>query len=237
MSAIATRALDTQVAVEAPEGILLELRPAGAAPRLYAFALDFFIRLTLFVMLSIPLGSMGGIGVALLLITAFLLEWFYPVVFELWMRGATPGKRALGLKVIMDSGLPVTPAASIARNLLRFADFLPFGYAAGFACMLLRHDFKRLGDLAAGTLVVYETSRVRVPKLAPAAPQPPARPLSAAEQAALIALAQRAPRLTDERVEELAHLADPVLGTARWAPEAPRAPRLLAVAHWLYGHR
>jgi uncharacterized RDD family membrane protein YckC len=230
-------ALDTQVAVETPEGILLLLRPAGVAPRLFAFALDFFIRITLFIVLSIPLSSMGGIGIALLLITAFLLEWFYPVVFELWMRGATPGKRALGIKVILDSGLPVTPAASITRNLLRFADFLPVGYAFGFACMLLRHDFKRLGDLAAGTLVVYETAKLRVPRLVAATPQPPVRPLNATEQAALIALAQRAPRLTEERVEELAHLADAALGTGRWAPDAPRAPRLLAVAHWLYGHR
>lgn len=237
MSAPAAHALDTRVSVEAPEGILLELRPAGPALRLYAFALDFLIRVLLFALLSVPLVSLGGIGSAVLLISAFALEWWYPVVFELWMRGATPGKRALGLRVLMDSGLPVTPAASMARNLLRFADFLPFGYAFGFVCMLLRHDFKRLGDLAAGTLVVYEAPRPRAPRLAPATPQAPARPLNAAQQAALIALAQRAPRLTAERVEELARLADPALGSEGWTTDAPRAPRLMAVAHWLYGHR
>src|SRR5438874_1705011 len=69
--------------------------------------------------------------------------------------GATPGKKAMGLQVVMDSGLPVTPAASLVRNLMRAADFMPAGYAFGFACMLLRADFKRIGDLAAGTLVVY----------------------------------------------------------------------------------
>jgi uncharacterized RDD family membrane protein YckC len=231
------RALDTQLAVEAPEGILLQLRPAGVVSRTFAFLIDLFIRFGIFIALSIPLAAMGGIGSALLLISLFLLEWFYPVVFELRMRGATPGKRALGLKVVMDSGLPVTPAASITRNLLRFADFLPFGYGFGLTSMLLRGDFKRLGDLAAGTLVVYEPTRVRTPKLPAAAPRPPARALTTAEQAALIALAQRAPRLTEERVEELAGMADAALGTAHLAPEAPRAPRLFAVAQWLYGHR
>ena len=73
----------------------------------------------------------GGIGTALTLILFFLAEWFYPVFFELSPAGATPGKRAFGLKVVMDNGLPVTAAASVTRNLLRFADFLPFLY--GFA--------------------------------------------------------------------------------------------------------
>jgi hypothetical protein len=70
--------------------------------------------------------------------------------------------------VVMDSGLPLTPGASVIRNLLRAADFLPFLYAAGAACMLLRADFKRLGDIAAGTLVVYAES-VRLHGEVPAA--------------------------------------------------------------------
>jgi uncharacterized RDD family membrane protein YckC len=77
------------------------------------------------------------------------------VLFELSPWAATPGKRALGLKVVMDDGLPVTPAASLIRNLLRAADFLPFLYAAGLISMLVRADFKRLGDLAAGHVVVH----------------------------------------------------------------------------------
>ncbi len=100
------------------------------------------------------------------LIVAFLLEWLYPVAFELTRWGATPGKRALGLKVVMDNGLPVTPAASLTRNLLRVADFLPFLYGFATVCLLTRRDFKRLGDLAAATLVVYQPPEVRKLQLA-----------------------------------------------------------------------
>ena len=56
----------------------------------------------------------------------------------------------------MDNGLPVTPAASVARNLLRVADFLPFGYGFAIVSMLVRRDYKRLGDIAAATIVVHE---------------------------------------------------------------------------------
>ena len=103
---------------------------------------------------------MGGIGVAFLLILFFALEWFYPVAFELTASGATPGKRVFGLRVVMDNGLPVTPAASLTRNLLRAADFLPFGYGFAIVSMLLRRDFKRLGDIAAATIVVHEPRAV-----------------------------------------------------------------------------
>ena len=147
--------LDTLYTAETPEGIALSLRPAGLVSRLLAYVVDFGVRLGLFLVISIIAGATGGMGAALLLISYFALEWFYPVVFELALGGASPGKRIMGIRVVMDSGLPVTPAASIIRNLLRAADFLPFLYAAGAACVLLRPDFKRLGDLAAGTLVVY----------------------------------------------------------------------------------
>ena len=119
------------VTAETPEGILLELRPAGINPRLYAFLLDWGIRLAVLYVIAIAATFFQGLGVAFWLIVIFLAEWFYPVVFELSPSGATPGKRVFGLKVVMDSGLPVTVAASVTRNLLRFADFLPFGY--GFA--------------------------------------------------------------------------------------------------------
>src|SRR4051812_32435852 len=99
---------------------------------------------------------LGGIGVAFLLILFFALEWCYPIAFELTSSGATPGKRVFGLKVVMDNGLPITPAASVTRNLLRAADFLPFGYGFAITSMLLRGDCKRLGDIAAATLVVHE---------------------------------------------------------------------------------
>ena len=127
------RACSTRsLAAETPEGILLELRPAGLeraflrVPDRLADSHRHHLRGAL------RRGrSWAASAIALWLILVFALEWFYPVAFELTPRGATPGKRAFGLKVVMDNGLPVTPAASVTRNLLRVADFLPFGF--GFA--------------------------------------------------------------------------------------------------------
>ncbi|MBH9577386.1 RDD family protein [Inhella sp. 1Y17] len=203
-----------------------------------AFLLDLLIRVGIDIGLVVLLGTLGGLGGGLILLGLFCVEWLYPIVFELSRWGATPGKRALGLRVVMDSGLPVTPAASFTRNLLRVADFLPLAYAFGIVTMLLNRECKRLGDLAAGTLVVH-TEAVRLHD----APQPatslaPARPLSAREQAAILSWAGRAQRLTPARFEELAQLAAPVLPPLQ-ADGAPRsaAERLAGVAQWLMGQR
>ncbi len=229
--------LDTVVAVETPEGIVLELRPAGLIVRFYAFALDWSIRLSFLYAIAMVTVFMGGLGVAMWLILAFACEWLYPIIFELRRTGATPGKRVFRLKVVMDNGLPVTPAASITRNLLRTADFLPFGFGFAIVSMLLRRDYKRLGDIAAATLVVHE-QRATTPGVL-AADVPPLTPVIALPprtQAALIALAARAPRLTAERVDELAAIAAAVSGDApRSGPRVTR--RVLGVAQWALGRR
>lgn len=179
---------------------------------------------------------MGGIGVAFWIILLFALEWLYPIAFELAPSGATPGKRAFGLKVVMDHGLPVTPAASVARNLLRVADFLPFGYGFAIVSMLWRRDCKRLGDVAAATMVVHEPRAVQKMVLDDIPPVAPARPLTPEDQAAVVALAARAPRLTEERLDELAALAATVSGDeGRAGPDVTR--RVLGVAQWLLGRR
>ncbi|MEP7300366.1 MAG: RDD family protein [Caldimonas sp.] len=227
--------LDTRFHVETPEGISLALAPAGVVARCYAFAIDFLIRIAIFIVASIVLGSLGGFGFGIGLVVFFGLEWLYPVVFELSEAAATPGKRAMGLRVVMDSGLPLTPAASLTRNLLRGADFLPFLYAFGLVSMLLRPDFKRLGDLAAGTLVVHAARPAAEHELPPERPRPPAGPLSARAQAAIVAWAARVSRLTEARAEELAAIAAPVVVPR--APEALRVAALVGVAHWLLGRR
>jgi uncharacterized RDD family membrane protein YckC len=228
--------LDTIVTAETPEGILLEMRPAGLPARCYAFLIDLLVRLALLYAFEMAAIAAGGIGVALTIIFIFALEWFYPVIFELSRWGATPGKRALSLRVVMDNGLPITPAASLTRNLLRVADFLPFLYAFGAVSMLLRRDSKRLGDLAAATLVVYQpkpAARIPIGEIAPLAP---AIALTPRDQAALIALAARATRLTVARVDELAALAAPVSGdSGQSGPEITR--RVLGVAQWYLGRR
>jgi hypothetical protein len=157
-------------------------------------------------------------------------------VFELSRSGATPGKTVVGLKVVMDNGLPVTPAASFTRNLLRVADFLPFMFGAAIVSMLLRKDCKRLGDLAAATMVVHQLERSPRLTLRDVAPVTPVVPLAPRDQAAVVALAARAPTLTAERLDELAALAAVVSGDGGKAgPNVTR--RVLGVAQWAMGRR
>jgi uncharacterized RDD family membrane protein YckC len=231
--------LDALALAETPEGIALVLRPAGMVARSYAYSIDFLIRMAVILAATTVLGAMSRFGTGVFLLLLFGLEWGYPVAFELMPGAATPGKRALGLRVVMSSGLPVTPAAAMIRNLLRTADFLPFGYAIGLVLMLLRPDFKRLGDLAAGTLVIrIDHARLDGP-LPDAKPIAPTRALTMREQAAVIAWAGRASRLTPERLEELATLAAPIIdsrGASRDASDE-YSDRLLGVAQWLVGRR
>lgn len=228
--------LDTTVHAETPEGIDILLRPAGVSARVLAYALDFGIRAVVYSVAAAILGALHGLGGGLMLILVFGLEWIYPIVFELLPGAATPGKRALGLQVMMDTGLPVTPSAAVTRNLLRVADFMPLLYAFAVISMLLRRDSKRLGDLAAATLVVYQpkpAARIPVGAIAPLAP---VIALTPRDQAAVIALAARATRLTAARVDELAALAAAVSGdSGRAGPEVTR--RVLGVAQWYLGRR
>jgi len=231
--------LDTAVLAETPEGIDMLLRPAGVAARALAFALDFFIRFMAYIGAATVLGAVKGLGGGVMLLVVFALEWLYPVVFELLPGSATPGKRVLGLQVLMDTGLPVTPAAAVTRNLLRVVDLMPVAYAAGALAMMLRRDFKRVGDIVAGTLVVH-ADHVRLAGALPdAEPLAPRAPLTRARQVAILHLAGRAARLTPERVDELAALAQGALPPPDPARETSARPgqRLLAVAQWLAGQR
>ena len=228
--------LDTRYAAETPEGIALWLRPAGVVPRFYAYLIDAAIRFVVVSISFLVFALLGTFGEGLALVLMFLLEWLYPVAFELSAGAATPGKRMVGLTVVLDSGLPITPAASLTRNLLRAADFLPSFYAFGVLSMLFRHDFKRLGDLAAGTLVVYAPRAEFLRGTPPPAPaRAPAIPLTARAQAAIVAWAGRVGRLTEARADELAEIAVPVV--APRAMSGDRVAALVGVAHWLLGRR
>jgi uncharacterized RDD family membrane protein YckC len=206
--------LDTTRLVETPEGIELALRVAGPLVRALAWLIDFVIRIVIYIILSFFLFQLEELGIGLLLILIFLLEWFYSVLFEIYRQGMTPGKRAMKIKVLHELGTPVNWSTSMIRNLLRAVDFLPFFYGVGLICMLLNQDFKRIGDLAAGTVVVYEE---KIPSLTestlPNEP-PQAMPVSLAleEQQAIINFAERAPQLPPERAEELANIMTPLTG-------------------------
>jgi uncharacterized RDD family membrane protein YckC len=198
--------LDTLRVLETPEGVDLELRVAGPLVRCVAWALDFAIRVAIYIALSIALSVLGKLGTGILLASLFALEWLYPVFFELH-NGQTPGKKAMGLRVVHGNGTPVGWSASLIRNLLRAADFLPFLYGFGLVSMLANRNFQRLGDLAANTLVVYDDVNEADNTLLDQTPSdPPLRHLSMDEQKTLIEFAERVEKLSPARVAELAQL-------------------------------
>jgi uncharacterized RDD family membrane protein YckC len=225
--------LDTTRRVATPEGIELTLRLAGPVPRALAWAVDFLLRAVLVLVVSLIASRFGRAGTGVVLITAFFVEWLLPAWFEAMWGGQTPGKRMFRLAVLNDDGTPVRWPGALTRNLLRAADFLPFLYGVGLITMLMNRDFKRLGDLAAGTVVVYQAEKAEVARaIPPAPPQPPPVSLSPEEQRAVLELAERSASFTRERFEELAELPTPLVGRA--VREAA-ATRMLSIANYLAG--
>lgn len=111
--------------------------------------------------------SMVGSFVAGLFgLLGFLFIWGYYIFFEMMWNGGSPGKQMVGLRVIRRDGAPITLAESIIRNLVRLVDFLPFAYGAGVVTMFIDGQSRRLGDLAAGTLVVRDREDVTLESLA-----------------------------------------------------------------------
>jgi uncharacterized RDD family membrane protein YckC len=233
-----SHAIDTIVTAETPEGISIAIRPAGFAVRACAFLIDALIRIAI-LMACASLFSLGRrFGVGLYLISAFVINWLYPVLFEMSAAAATPGKRALGLYVLMANGLPLTPAGCLIRNLLRAVDMLPLLYAFAIVSILLRQDSRRLGDLAAGTVVAYRHELERAGGLAEGVPVPPPIPLTMRQQLALTAFAWRVNRLTPARAEEIAsHAAAGLLSGAASPTDTPLTERLIGIARWLHGDR
>ncbi|GAA5068086.1 RDD family protein [Lysobacter panacisoli] len=225
--------LDTYREVVTPEGVALHLPAAGPVPRALAWVIDFLIRMAMVFVSGIVFGLLGRGGFGFQAVMVFLVYWFYPVLFEAMWNGRTPGKRALGLRVIANNGAPVGWLAAFSRNLLRVVDMLPFGYATGLVAGLLDPWGRRLGDMVAGTLVVHD-ARPHEPSPAPVkhalAPSVALRPY---EQAALVAFGERGPHLTEARQAELADLAEPLTGARGTAA----VTRLYGIANWLLGRR
>lgn len=225
--------IDTRRPIETPEGVELGLRVAGPIIRGYAWFIDLCIRGGMYFLFAFVLSLLGSLGLGLFLIVMFLLEWFYPVYFEVYRKGATPGKKYLGIKVMNDDGTEVTLQSSLIRNLLRGVDFLPFMYGFGLFAMLYSRDFKRLGDLAAGTIVVYQDKMKEAVPIVQEAPRTPPVSLTANEQKAVIQFAERHTLFTPQRSAELANILENVTGTR----EGPAVKRLLQYANWMLGRR
>jgi len=194
-----------------PEGVRLSLVPAGPGRRAFAWGVDVCVVCVVLFLASLLL-SQSEAGMGLFLIVLFVVWWGYPILFEVFGKGMTPGKRWLGLQVVRADGLPVGWRESILRNLLLVADFLPMLYGTGIVCMSLDARFRRLGDIVADTLVVYRAPewQPRAFGLAESAPLPFL--LLPEEQRALLDLLERIPELPPARVVELGDLAEPLTG-------------------------
>ncbi|OQX14760.1 MAG: hypothetical protein BWK73_08645 [Thiothrix lacustris] len=222
--------LDTTYTVNTPEGIALQLSPAGPAPRLLAWLVDLLLRGLVSALLFIALAMLGEMGIGIALILTFLLEWFYPVYFELRHQGQTPGKKMLAIYVAQADASPITFSASLVRNLLRVVDFLPLLYGFGFASMLLNQRFQRLGDLAANTVVLHKTQADTPNALFAVAAIRPEFTLTLPEQQALMLFAQRSHTLTAARLDELAQMTGALV-----AQQSKPTPYLQGIACWLTG--
>ncbi len=224
---------DTVYTLETPEGAALQLRPAGPYARALAWAIDLLIRLTILIAVGMVLAWLGDLGTGVYLLLLFVIEWFYNIAFEV-SSGATPGKRRMGLKVVHDNGTPIAWPASLLRNLLRVVDFLPFLYCLGLLWSLFHPQAKRLGDLAAGTLVIYQTDPTdyRLPAILDAIDaQSVPTALDYQTQQAIVGFAERVPHLSDARRIELADLLEPLHGQRGEAAEQT----VMAYARWVAG--
>lgn len=206
--------IDTTISIDTPEGVPLCLRLCGPSTRAWACLYDLFIRCLLYILLLLLcLWAFGDGATAILILFSFFSEWFYPVFFELFKEGQTPGKKKYNIRVIHADGTRIGLQASMLRNLLRVIDFFPFLYGFGLISCLLDGKFRRLGDLAAGTFVVYTEEKLTTPKWPKvdykkvASAQVPIR-LEVKEQDALIAFAENHENYSRERQIELSeHLA------------------------------
>jgi len=158
-----------KLTIETPEQTSLDFAIAGVGSRFLALAVDTLIQTLVGFIVGVggtmAIGGLASVlpksaiwGAAVLVLFFFLLYFAYFAFFEIIWNGQTPGKRKAGIRVIKDSGRPLTVPESIARNLLRIVDWLPAFYAVGIVSAVLTKENKRLGDLVAGSLVVRESS-------------------------------------------------------------------------------
>ncbi len=231
--------LDTLVYVETPEGIELQADLAGPLVRVLAFGFDLIVRagilLVLAIVLSILLSGVSGAKVvfAIMTISYFLLEWFYPVYFEVWHSGQTPGKKVFRIAVVSSNLSPVRFDASIVRNLLRAVDFLPLFYLTGLAFMSFTSRFQRLGDLAADTLVIYRPKTPTAVEEPDGKAEPPPPGWKLDDQQVLLDFSERKKNLSPQRSEELAGILADVLN----ARGSAAVDKLYAFARWIRGAR
>ena len=214
--------VDRQVDVETPEHVSVGYELADLGSRFTAMLLDIVIVSILSAVAVIGflvigaasegiLGGGGEVAIAVGLMASFVFYWGYYVYFEGFRDGQTPGKKAMRIRVVQDGGFPVTFRAAAVRNLLRLIDMQPLiSWGVAALSMMLHPRTKRLGDIAAGTVVVRD-------RTGQAIPEERANPAAAAGLGA--------PRLTDEEFAALSMYAQR-RGTLEFAVRARLAATL-----------
>lgn len=159
-----------QVTLQSITGVDVELRIAGAGSRSYAFVIDWHIRLVLalawWVLGSILVfGSVrfidseeraGTSYMITVLVPVFIIYFLYHPILEIAMRGSTPGKRMAGVRIVTRSGDIPGVGALLIRNVFRIVDMLPTFYVVGLVTVITTAQHVRIGDLAAGTLLILD---------------------------------------------------------------------------------
>ena len=153
---------DRAPVVLTPEHVPVRLTPAGLGSRFLALIADASIILAVSAVLHMILTAIQPFGLKAALATTgvFVLTWGYHVFFEVRRQGQSPGKRLCGLRVVDNRGLPITFQQSFVRNIVRMLDFAPLFYGLGGLVSLLYSRNRRLGDIAADTLVIQEARPV-----------------------------------------------------------------------------
>jgi uncharacterized RDD family membrane protein YckC len=158
---------EDRLTIDTPEGVPLELTLAGVGSRFASALLDYILQFIILVALALVLRYGAGfspgsssVSAAFWVVGFFAVFWGYDVAFEVLNSGRTPGKAANGLRVVRESGAPVTFGPSAVRNVIRIIDLLPGTYLVGITSILVTKRNQRVGDLAAGTLVIRETRRL-----------------------------------------------------------------------------
>ena len=169
---------DETLDIQTPENVAFGYQVAGIGSRFLATLLDTSIILLLqaavFVAFFLILRAFnitpldGGLAswiYAVFGLVMFIFYWGYYIFFEMSWNGQTPGKRWTGLRVIRADGTPITLSESLIRNLARLVDMLPAAYGVGIITMFIDRQSRRLGDLAAGTLVVHDRAPITIQSL------------------------------------------------------------------------
>jgi uncharacterized RDD family membrane protein YckC/regulator of sirC expression with transglutaminase-like and TPR domain len=176
----ADQAVDDLLSIDTPENVVFDYSVAGIGSRFLAALVDSliivllqivtlltlaFLMVTVLGQIDLDRSSLPAWLFAVLGLIAFALFWGYYIFFEVLWNGQSPGKRWVGLRVIRTDGTPITFTESVIRNLVRLIDFMPAYYGIGVVTMFINAQSRRLGDLAAGTLVVYDRPTVTLESL------------------------------------------------------------------------